>query len=210
MSRKQRDIDIKEQIENFIGLHACVLDANKNQDYLKSLTPFQKFTKNGLDLNLYSYWDVPECSEWMFDLYLRNMSDVWSQSYAWNADEKSHELFDGTSHYLIAVNETDPVGFVQFKFEQHGNDIVLFILTIQIEPAVQRKGLGRFFLNALQFIAMDFEAILMTMVYKANASGLEFFEKMKYRTHPSSPDCIAPELEDQHKHVILHKSLAKR
>lgn len=206
----KRNIEIKQEIEDFIALHAAVLDANRHQDYLKSLTPFHKFTKNGLDLNLYSCWDVPECSEWMLDLYLRNMSDVWNESYAWSEREKTHELFDGTSHYLIAVNDTEPVGFVQFKFEQHGNDVVLFILTIQLEPAVQRKGLGRFFLNALQFIAMDFQAILMTLVYKANTGAIAFFDQMKYRVHPSSPDCIAPELEDKHKHVILHKSLTRR
>lgn len=198
---------IRKEIKNFLEIHQYVLEINKNQDFLKDMTAFHRCTKNGLDLDILSFAEPPEqYSEWMFDLYVRNMTDVWNDSYAWNITEKQHELLeDQDSHYLVAVSDEDPVAFVQFKFEQCGSDIVLFISTIQVEPHIQRHGLGKFLINALYFVALDFDSTLITMVYKANVVGMEFFTKAKFIEHPSSPGCLAPEKQDQHKHVILHK-----
>ena len=219
MLRERRRIErriqeLKEESESITRIQEYVLEANKKLDFLKTLTHFQKRNARGVEIHVNSYITCPEeYCEWMFNLLLKNMKDVWDQSYPWNPTEKRVDLFDVDSRYLIATLSGDgtPIGFVRFKFEQQCNDFVLFIYDVHIEEAYQRHGIGKFLVRAVEFIGLDMSvSMLMTMVYKANMEGICFMSSLNYRVHSSSPDELAPEHADKHKHDILFKPLRKR
>jgi GNAT superfamily N-acetyltransferase len=202
-----RLLELRQETDRVYELHQMVVRAYSVQDYLQTLPVFQRYTKQGLDVCLNSHsFCPPECREWMLDLQLRNMRDFYDASYPWSEEEKEGELFDKGSRFVIAANGRVPIGFVHFRFEQQSGQVVLFLMSVQLEPEFQKHRLGKFLVNAVEFIGLELHVHgLMTMVLKANVQGCGFFKYLKYTPHLSSPELIAPDRE--HRHAILFKPL---
>lgn len=62
---------------------------------------------------------------------------------------------------------------------------------MQIEPTVQRQGLGKFMMTALERCAQywHMEKVVLT-VLKSNANAMNFFKTIGYTLDASSPDIL--------------------
>jgi GNAT superfamily N-acetyltransferase len=135
---------------------------------------------------------------------------VYDASCTWNEEEKQVEMFDEGSRYLIAFVDSEPVGFLHFKFEQQYDEFVLFIFTVQIDPRLQGRRLGKHLVNTAEFIGLNQRVnAIMTMVFRANPQGLEFFKHLKYRVHYTSPSELEPDLREKHVYEVLWKPLVR-
>jgi GNAT superfamily N-acetyltransferase len=203
----QRLLELRRETDHVYELHQLIVHAYGVPDYLRELPVFQHYTRNGLDTYLISHRSCPpECRAWVLDLQIRNMRAFYDASYSWSEIEKRRELFDPGSRFIIAVNGRTPIGFVHFRFEQQYGQFVLFIMSVQVEPDFQKRRLGKFLVNAVEFVGLGLHVHgLMTMVLKANERGCGFFRYLKYGPHRSSPEQIVPGIE--HKHAILFKPL---
>lgn len=67
-------------------------------------------------------------------------------------------------------------------------DGICFSYELQIEKDYQRKGLGRFFINALERMAKHYnmEKLILT-VLSNNEDGIKFFNSMGFTTDDTSP-----------------------
>lgn len=60
---------------------------------------------------------------------------------------------------------------------------------LQIEKEYQRKGLGRFFINALERMAKHYEMEkLILTVLSNNEDGIKFFNSMGFKPDDTTPD----------------------
>ena len=94
------------------------------------------------------------------------MKDLYDSSgFQWCDLDKKDELFEhgGAARFLVArhrTGEKKPVGFVHFRFTLQGEAVgviggepCLYVMDAQLEPAVQRKGLGTHMFSMLDTIA---------------------------------------------------------
>ena len=67
-------------------------------------TPFLRFIKNGLDLNMETtrVTDLDDYSKtWLMDLLRANMKDMYEKSeWGWNEKNKAEEMFDDSAWYV--------------------------------------------------------------------------------------------------------------
>jgi ribosomal protein S18 acetylase RimI-like enzyme len=204
---------IQQETAELTELHHQVNDAQETKDFLAQLVHFQEFRRRALTVSISSFTGYPgEFSDWLLDVTLRNMREVYDQSWPWTEDAKQFELTEPGANYLIAVSDERPIGFVHFRFEEQNNELVLFIYDVQLEPQCQRRGLGTYMIDACEFIAREKKAsCVMAMLFKANVVGVNFFENhMKFRPHVLSPEIINPDKADEFKHKIVFKSVQRR
>lgn len=135
-------------------------DAGKDKNVLADFKAFQKFSRNGLQLNIDFYTGSnvsPTTRRWMHSLTKRNMKEVYDKDYGWDDEDKMSELRENATRFLVVTQEFDEnekltkaVAFVNFRFTLQGEcydamkgETCLFIYDIQVEPEYQRKGLGK-------------------------------------------------------------------
>ena len=128
-----------------------------------------KYDRNDLNLSI-SF--TPKLSraeyDWAFKLTKSRMESVYDSSgYGWDDDDKKRELSEQGARFLIAREKTEegsppgpPRAFVHFRFTVQGEvmdtmagDPCLYVWDVQLEPSVQRKGLGKHLLMILELIA---------------------------------------------------------
>jgi ribosomal protein S18 acetylase RimI-like enzyme len=208
--RRARDAIQLETVQ-FAELHRRVLEAQDTEDFLARLSHFREFPRRAVKSAIVSFRGCPpEYSDWILNLTIQNMHDIYDQSWSWSESVKEFELKEPAANYLIAIAE-EPIGFVHFRFEEQMNELVLYIYDIQIEPEAQRHGLGTFLENACEFIALEKKAArIMAMVFKANEAGLRFFARQGFQAHPLSPEVLNPEKSSEFQHVILGKTIGRR
>ena len=173
---------------------AIVKTANLQDDPLASLPSFKKYNKNDVDLTLSTkrVADIsPEKQELIKNLHEKNMKKLYEESdWGWNAKNKSDELLDESAWYLLAEKPDGTIiGFSHFRFGMNGDDEVLHVNEIQIEPSYQRKGLGRFMMQVLELLGFkaDMRKIMLT-TFKHNHDASKFFKKtMKYEIDETNP-----------------------
>jgi GNAT superfamily N-acetyltransferase len=210
--RRSRDAIQQETVE-LTELHRRVNEAQETKDFLANLAHFQEFRRRALTVSISSFTGCPdEFSDWLLDLTLRNMREVYDRSWSWSEGAKQFELAESGANYLIAISDERPIGFIHFRFEEQNNELVLFIYDVQLEPHCQRRGLGTYLVDACEFIAREKKAsCVMAMLFKANVIGVNFFENhMKFRSHVLSPEIINPDKADEFKHKIIFKSVQRR
>ncbi|OHS99009.1 N-alpha-acetyltransferase 40 [Tritrichomonas foetus] len=191
-----------------------IKDANANPDNLSDLPMFQKFNKNGISAVFKYYQHCPEESkEWVFDLTRRNMQELYEKTWGWNEGKKKRELFDDEARYLILTEEESnkPIGFVHIRFEYENNTLREYIYEFQVEPEYQGKGVGRFMMQASEFIALKrgMEAVMLT-VFRINTGAMAFYRKMNYGPHEISPSISDPAHLDDYDYEVFYKSLVKK
>ncbi|GLH16720.1 N-alpha-acetyltransferase 40 [Gryllus bimaculatus] len=168
--------------------------ANEQEDPLAKLVAFKQYKKNDLavtlecrrveDLNV-------ETRNWAFELLKRNMKDYYDTcSWGWNDRVKKEEMTDSRAWYLIARSITgDPVAFSHFRFDIDFMVEVLYCYEIQLEPKVQRHGLGKLMMQVLELIAFsaNMKKVVLTAL-KHNPEALAFFRALKYNIDETSPE----------------------
>lgn len=80
--------------------------------------------------------------------------------------------------------------FIEVTTNCHNNNnLLIFSYELQIEKDYQRKGLGRFMLNALEKMTKyyEMEKLILT-VLSNNQNARDFFTSMGFKTDDSSPD----------------------
>ena len=91
---------------------------------------------------------------------------------------------------VVPSQETKkPVGFIHFRFVYEETVEVLYVYEIQLEEEVQRKGIGKFLMQACELIAKQNKMLgIMLTCSKNNTAGMEFYlRKLQYTI-----DCISP------------------
>ncbi|KAH0794285.1 N-alpha-acetyltransferase 40 [Histomonas meleagridis] len=137
------------------------------------------------------------------------MKDMYEKTWGWNEKKKKLELFSPLSRYLIAITPEKPIGFAHIRFEYEHNLVRIYIMEFQIEKEYQGKGLGRFLLQAIEFIGLKrgMEIIMLT-VFRINTGALAFYHKMHYFPHELSPSVADP--TGAYEYEVLCKSLVKK
>ncbi|BDA45682.1 N-alpha-acetyltransferase 40 [Coccomyxa sp. Obi] len=215
---KERKQQRKAENGKIIGEQREIADtlrhASEVKDLLKEYPAFQQYGRNGLSLILEHYWaeDMPQATqEWALALCKSNMEEMYNRAKyngGWNSEIKLEELAAPEARFLVAYqkvndDQLDPVAFVHFRWESEDSVPVLYCYEIQLEAAVQRKGLGRFLMKFLELIARKagMHEVMLT-VLKANTAAAAMYAKLGYVPHETSP--LEEEQED---YTILTKRL---
>ncbi|KAH9625922.1 hypothetical protein KSS87_023442 [Heliosperma pusillum] len=100
------------------------------------------------------------------------------------------------------------VGFVHYRFILEEDIPVLYLYELQLEPEIQRKGLGRLLMQLLELIAQKsgMSAIVLT-VQKTNLSAMLFYtSKLGYSIAGTSPSRVDPLIGTENNYEILCKA----
>ncbi|KAK8896329.1 N-alpha-acetyltransferase 40 [Tritrichomonas musculus] len=209
--RKQK---IKEETEMYNAKKKLISDAEAIEDLLADIPMFKNFEKNGLKCTVKSYNSCPEeFKEWVYELTARHMQQYYENSWGWSEKNKKSELFEEHTRYLIAtqVETNRPIGFIHIRFEMEYKETTCYVYELQIEDEFQRRGLGRFLMQAAEFIALKrkMESVMLT-VFVDNVGSRAFYKKMNYKLHPSTPVIADRENSAEYSHEILFKPLVKK
>ena len=149
-------------------LRAALFDAQgTDKNVLDDFKAFQKFNRNGLDLELsFATGKTNQLRKWMHALCKKNMEEDYSKDYGWDDDDKNEELKEPAARFIVvrekptvAWEQGTPVAFVHFRFTLQGEcfnqmkgEPALFVYDIQVEEAFQRKGLGKHLMQVCELI----------------------------------------------------------
>lgn len=200
---KERKNRWKEENEATEKMWKLVAEAEKDEDPLSSFVSFQRYTKNDLQLTLSCHRGAAldkSVIDWAFNLTKRNMEGMYITSgWGWRDREKRQEMLDSNARLLIARDENGaPVGFVNFRYDLDYGDAVLYCYEIQVEPRVQKKGLGVFLMQILQLLAIKNKlSKVVVTVFTLNKVSLYFFKKLRFSEDVTNPD--------DEKYLILSK-----
>jgi ribosomal protein S18 acetylase RimI-like enzyme len=203
---------LKEETAMLNAKRQLISDAEAVPDLLADLPMFRQFSRNGLTCSVSCHLICPdEYRDWVFAITMRHMQRYYETSWGWSEKNKRQELFEEHSRYLIAVTDDHPIGFIHIRFEFESQSVMLYVYELQIEDEYQRKGLGRFLMQAAEFIALKrkMERVMLT-VFKANTASRDFYRKMNYQMHPTSPDLCDREAALEATYEILFKPLVKK
>eukprot|EP01046_Picozoa_sp_COSAG06_P014203 COSAG06_NODE_874_length_11831_cov_217.383396_7_plen_611_part_00 len=159
--------------EKLVSLRAALRDDSglRDRDVAADLLPaLLAYNKNELDVSIKFFTGstlTKELRQFMFRLARKNTKAISDASgYGWDDDEYKEALKAPEERYLVAfAAETEsaaaaPVGFMDFQFVLQGvlvdemeGDTCLLVQDLQLQKAVQRKGLGRHMLSLAQLIA---------------------------------------------------------
>ena len=206
---------IQEETEAINAKRRKHAEAEAAEDLLDNLTMFSKYNKNNLNITIKSFKHPPvEYRSWIFDLAKANMYDYYKATNGWDDKIKNAELFDERSRYLIAFDNNDnnkPIAYTHFRFEFDQNEYIFYIYELHVEEKYRNKGLGRFITQACEFIALKrgVELVMLT-IFKANVGCVNFFNKLNYKPHQSSPEMIDPEAGIDCFFSVIWKPLIKK
>ena len=213
MDQSAIDLQNKYQEESIKIRHiqGLIQEALCKENLLEDLNKYKTFNQSGIEAIIRSYQGCQyDFIDWVRELTIQNMKSVYDASYEWSEEAKAYEQSEANALYLIAESNDSPIGFVHFRFEDQERSFVLFLYDIQIEPKYQNSGLGTFLMSAIEALAYKNKVdSIMTLVFKANESGMRFFNKLGFQPAKSSPENIAPEKASEFKHVILYKPIMK-
>ena len=210
---KEKKLKRKEEILKLNEAALAVKTADLVENPLELLTAFQKYTRNGLVLNIQcKHAKLMSDDEFnvAFDLVKKNMRSLYDgSSWGWNERSKKEEMREDNARYLLAFNEEDKiVAISHFRFDVDDDTEVLYCYEVQLTEEVRRKGLGKFLIQILELIAMKakMKKVVLT-VFKANTRAVNFFTKMKYTIDDTSPQYDDEDIEN-YDYEIYSKRLA--
>ncbi|XP_063921638.1 N-alpha-acetyltransferase 40 [Zophobas morio] len=204
---KEKRLKRKEEQQRILLAMTVVDKANKLTDPLEPFPVFRKYDKNGLEAELYMKraTDLEELTKsWIFSLTKRNMQIKYEQcSWGWNDAKKMEELFDEAAWYLVAQSaDKTLLGFSHFRFDIDEGLEVLYCYELQLEPAVQRKGLGKFMMQILELVAFKNNMKKVVLTILKNNHYSKFFRALNYVVDESSP-------VDHHEETLPYEILSK-
>lgn len=202
----QSEFDEQKRIQNM-----C-LSASYRTDFLENLEEYQNFSISGQNCIVRSFQSCPEdYIDWIVALTAENTVEFYRNAWGWSKRSKFFEISEESACFLIAVIDDTPIGFVHFRFEVQDRMFTLFVYDIEVDKDFQGNGLGTFLLNAIESIGREMKAdCLMTMLFKANTPGIDFFMKNGFISSRISPENLNTEKSNAFKHVLLYKALANK
>lgn len=163
---------LKTPAEKLVSLRSALRDeSGRDRDVAAELLPaLRAYSKNSLDVAINFYTGstlTKELRQFMFRLAKKNTARISDASgYGWDDDEYKEALKAPEERFLVAFTaETEntaatPVGFIDFQFALQGvlvdemeGETCLLVQDLQLQQAVQRRGLGRHLLSLAQLIA---------------------------------------------------------
>lgn len=199
---------MKEEKKQYAVSTAAVEKANSLNDPLADFNTFRTFFKNDLLLTLMCsrVRELPRgVIQWILDLMKRNMETLYNDcDWGWDDEKKRNEMTEDAAWYLVAYDtDRKPVAFSHFRFDIDYGLEVLYVYELQLEPAVQRKGLGKFMAKVLELIAFKnkMRKVVLT-VLKHNQAALDFYQSLKYVIDETCPE---DSFEEQFCYFILSK-----
>ncbi|XP_014505965.1 N-alpha-acetyltransferase 40 isoform X1 [Vigna radiata var. radiata] len=196
--------------------------ARAQKDHLAPFPAFRHFHAKGLSLCLKSGHGNKLSSTvktYIQSLLKLNMEGPYGSEWPEEEKVKRREMVDHEAHYvfvhevansnademttILTAAETSTcclknsgplVGFVQYRFVLEEEIPVLYVYELQLEPRVQGKGLGKFLMQLLEFMAQKncMGAVMLT-VQKANVLAVDFYiSKLRYIISATSPSKVNP------------------
>ncbi|XP_076949310.1 uncharacterized protein LOC143621916 [Bidens hawaiensis] len=112
----------------------------------------------------------------------------------WPTEEKvkRRDMTSPEALYIFVYNDKSIIGFVHYRFVIEEEIPVLYVYELQLEPAFQGKGLGKFLMQLVELIACNngMGAVVLT-VQKQNTSAINFYlNKLKYNISSISPSKV--------------------
>lgn len=207
-----KKLKAKQETEAINSKRRAMREAEEIEDLLEIIPMFKKYNKNGLDITIKSMKHAPEeLKDWIFDLTKTCMFNYYDRSNGWDDRIKRTELFEDRARYLIAYNGDKAIGFVHFRFEFDQNEYLLYLYEIHVEEEFRSKGLGKWLIQACEFIALKHKVeLVMCTLFKENGGSVKFFYNLNYRPHPSSPEMIDPVEGVETYYQVLWKPLVKK
>lgn len=134
--------------------------------------------------------------DWTLALTETNMRALYEASdWGWNQEEKRAELEHSDAMYLLATGNGVAQGFVHFRLDTDFGKPVVYCYEIQLEKAVQRKGLGQFFTRILLSLAFETKMTKVVLtVLKSNKGAVNFYRnKFNFKIDETSPSVATNE-----------------
>jgi len=214
---KEKKLKRKEELDKITEVLQCVKAANEVDDPLQELKAFQKFNRNGLNVQLackkitsMSAEEVEEC----FKMVKDNMHALYEQSsWGWNEKGKMEEMTDDNVRYLMCYDDNgNMIAMCHFRFDTDEDVEVLYCYEIQLLKAARGKGLGKFLMQTLELMAVRAKMRkIMVTVFKANERAVKFFrENLKYIVDDTSPTYEDPMHPEDYDYEIYSKSFTRK
>jgi len=209
---KEKKEQRKKEVEKAQTQKAALTSISSIEDLLESFPLFKKYDRNGLAVDI-EYQPVQKLSQelrdWTFTLLKDNMFKFYEAVWGWHDTQKKKELSHEESKYLIAFDRESrkPLGYVHFRFEYEDDLLGCYVYEMQMEPAIQSKGLGKFLMQLCELVSIKYQMqhVLLT-VFTSNERARNFYvDKLKYEVHEKSPSKYDPLSEV--KYDILCKKL---
>lgn len=105
--------------------------------------------------------------------------------------------------------EAVPVAYVSLRYEVEAGEAVLYVYEVQLEEAVQRKGLGRCLMQLCELIAhrLGMRCIRLTVMH-GNEGARKLYASLGYTLDESTPTSCDPSSDAQYD--ILCKRMRQR
>ncbi|KAG7099284.1 hypothetical protein E1B28_001143 [Marasmius oreades] len=177
---------------------------HESQKILLNNTEFQVCVLHADDLPKVlqeSVWEIFEQN--MYQLYLNSAS-------GWNRDEKRAEFFNSLSRFIVLSARDTTAAYAIFRFEYEEGLNLLYCYELQTQKFYQKKGLGKFLMNALDSIARKWKMDqIMLTVFKDNVNASRFYKDLGFGLDPTSPTDEDGEDLDAVDYEILSKPARK-
>uniref|UniRef100_A0A1A9WB72 N-alpha-acetyltransferase 40 n=1 Tax=Glossina brevipalpis TaxID=37001 RepID=A0A1A9WB72_9MUSC len=146
--------------------------------------------------------------KWAFKLAESNVGPFYKQlSVGWKPKVKQSDLNKSWARYLVAVDSNKTrIGYAMFRFDMDYGQSVLYCYELQLEPIVQRQGLGKFMMTILEKCASfwGMEKVVLTVLIN-NDDARAFFRAIGYTLDHTTPDVL-----EKADYEILSKSVPPR
>lgn len=202
-SSRSQIMQRKKRIEELIKSAYSSSSSNKVY-YLSQFPTFQHYNNNnGLSVLLESgRGDKLSSSlkQYIQNLLKVNMEGPFGAEWPEEEKEKRREMSSPEALYIFVYNapstpddaKASIIGFVHYRFTIEEEIPVLYVYELQLEPAYQGKGLGKFLMQLVEQIACknSMGAVVLT-VQKRNSSAIKFYlNKLRYNISAISPSKV--------------------
>ncbi|KAK9071843.1 hypothetical protein SSX86_008273 [Deinandra increscens subsp. villosa] len=152
---------------------------SSDKDHLSDFPNLAHYNTNGLSLYLESGRGNKLSSDlknYIQKLLKVNMEGPYGAEWAAEEKVKRREMSSSEALYIFVYNKESIIGFVHYRFTIEEEIPVLYVYELQLEPAYQGKGLGKFLMQLVELIACNnrMGAVVLT-VQKRNTSAINFY-----------------------------------
>jgi GNAT superfamily N-acetyltransferase len=166
-----KKVSIKTEKHHLTTLRAALRDElGGDRDVLSSFGAFTKYDREGLALDVHFRTGstiTDDELDWAEDLVHRNLKPL---GHGWSPQALMDEMCDPSSRFALVTERAPkskkaprtgkPIAFAHFRFSVEGDvrDVmegvpVLLLRDLHVEPAAQRKGLGKHLCQLLELAA---------------------------------------------------------
>jgi GNAT superfamily N-acetyltransferase len=166
-----KKVSIKTEKHHLTTLRAALRDElGGDRDVLSSFGAFTKYDREGLALDVHFRTGstiTDDELDWAEDLVHRNLKPL---GHGWSPQALMDEMCDASSRFALVTERAPkskkaprtgkPIAFAHFRFSVEGDvrDVmegvpVLLLRDLHVEPAAQRKGLGKHLCQLLELAA---------------------------------------------------------